>query len=287
MIKRVYSLIRTRGVGVLFGVLYRRVFRPRFARFQQCAPFFLDRRGLEIGGPSSVFDRRGLFPVYPLAARVDNCNFGDVTVWEGAIQQGATFQYDNQRAPGIQYIAEATDLGVIAAGSYDFVLSSHALEHVANPLQALSEWKRVLKDDAVLALILPHRDGTFDHRRPVTALSHLIDDFERNTGEDDLTHLDEILALHDLAMDPQSGGGASFKARSMKNIENRCLHHHVFDTRLAVELVDHMGFQIIAVEGHHPFHIFILAQKPSPGVLVQNEAFTGPSQTPRATPRQI
>lgn len=275
MIKRVYSLIRTRGVGVLFGVLYRHVFRPRFVRFQQCAAFFLDKRGLEIGGPSSVFERRGLFPVYPLAARVDNCNFGDVTVWEGAIQQGATFQYDNQRAPGTQYVAEATDLGFIAAGSYDFVLSSHALEHVANPLQALSEWKRVLKDNAVLALILPHRDGTFDHRRPVTALSHLIDDFERNMGEDDLTHLDEILALHDLAMDPEAGGDASFKARSMKNIENRCLHHHVFDTPLAVELVDHMGLQILAVEGHHPFHIFIIAQKPSPGVLVQNEAFTG------------
>lgn len=275
MLKYIYFVLRTRGPRGLLGALYRRLFHPRLASFRQCEPFFQDRIGLEIGGPSGVFDRRGWFPVYPVAGRIDNCNFGKETIWEGTIQQGATFHSNPQHAPGVQYVGEATDLGFIAPASYDFVLASHTLEHVANPLRALAEWKRVLKVDGILALVLPHRDGTFDNRRPVTPLSHLIDDQKENMGEDDLTHLEEILALHDLKRDPESGGSAVFKARALRNIELRCLHHHVFDTRLAVEMIHYMGFQILAVEACRPFHIFIIARKPGPGVLVRNEAFRG------------
>jgi SAM-dependent methyltransferase len=275
MIKYITFVLRTRGLRGLFSALYRRLLRPKVTNFQECAAFFQDKIGIEIGGPSpgGVFGRHGLFPVYPLAARIDNCNFGSVTVWEGAVQPGATFHYDDRHAPGTQYVGEATDLGFIADRSYDFVLSSHTLEHVANPLRALAEWKRVLKDSGVLALVLPHRDGTFDRHRPVTALSHLIDDQRRNMGEDDLTHLDEILALHDMTMDPEAEDRATFKARAMNNMENRCLHHHVFDTRLAVEMADLMGFQILIAESWNPFHIFIIAQKQAAGDIARNDAF--------------
>lgn len=277
MIKYITVVLRTRGLKGLFSAVYRRIFRPRLANFRQCAQFFHGKIGIEIGGPSpgGVFGRHGLFPVYPITARIDNCNFGTVTVWEGAIQQGAIFRYDDQHAPGTQYVGEATDLGFAADDSYDFVLSSHTLEHVANPLRALSEWKRVLKDGGALGLVLPHRDGTFDRHRPVTKLSHLIDDQQRNMGEDDLTHLDEILALHDMKMDPEAGDRATFKARAICNLENRCLHHHVFDTRLAVAMVDHMKFQILAAEAWDPFHIFVIAQKPGPCMPVQNDPFLG------------
>lgn len=274
MIKYITFVLRTRGLRGLFSALYRRLFRPKVTNFQQCAAFFQDKIGIEIGGPSpgGVFGRHGLFPVYPIAARIDNCNFGTTTIWEGTVQPGATFHYDDGHAPGTQYVGEATDLGFIADGSYDFVLSSHTLEHVANPLRALSEWKRVLKDGGLLALVLPHRDGTFDRHRPTTTLSHLVDDQQRNMGEDDLTHVDEILALHDMKMDPEADDRAAFKQRAMNNMENRCLHHHVFDTRLAVEMVDHMEFQILAAEAWNPFHIFVIARKPPPGFRVTNDA---------------
>jgi SAM-dependent methyltransferase len=223
-------------------------------------PLFRGKTGLEIGGPSAVFSRSGLLPVYAVAARVDNCNFSRQTIWEGRIEEGATFRFDERHDPGYQYIAEASSLGKIASATYDFLLSSHTLEHIANPLQALLEWKRVLKPHGVLAVVLPHKDGTFDHRRPVTALAHLIQDFEERTPESDLTHLEEILRLHDLALDPPAGDFQAFKARSERNLENRCLHHHVFDTALAVEVVHHMRLEILAVETALPHHIFILAR---------------------------
>jgi SAM-dependent methyltransferase len=135
------------------------------------------------------------------------------------------------------------------------------LEHTANPIKAISEWLRVLKPNGTLVLVVPHRDGTFDHRRPITTLEHLIEDFERGTTEADLTHLPEILSLHDLPMDPPAGTPEQFKERSERNLENRCLHHHVFDTRLAIELAAHMGLQIRAVEATKPYNIFMIAQK--------------------------
>jgi SAM-dependent methyltransferase len=235
---------------------------------------------LEIGGPSKVFRRFGLLPVYPLAACVDNCNFASSTMWEGEIPTGATFKFSKGRAAGQQYVAEASDLSFIPSSSYDLVLSSHTLEHVANPLLALREWIRVLREHGLLVLVLPHRDGTFDHKRPVTTLAHLIDDFERKAGEGDLTHLDEILRLHDLARDPRAGDLAAFERRSRKNIENRCLHHHVFDTRLAVEVIHHVGLQILTVELARPYHIFVIARKPAAGEPLDNESFRGARYPP-------
>ncbi|MGZ8884731.1 MAG: methyltransferase domain-containing protein [Halobacteriota archaeon] len=273
MIKKISAKLKSEGISGLFLAVYRRVLPSRLAYYQHCRPFFQDKIGLEIGGPSGIFRRYGLLPVYAIAARIDNCNFGNQTIWEGTIKQGATFHYDKQHAPGDQYVTEATNLSCIASSAYDFILSSHTLEHVANPLQALSEWIRVLKEQGLLVLVVPHKDGTFDHRRPVTSLAHMIQDFEQQSTEEDVTHLEEILKLHDLALDPEAGDFKEFKQRSERNLQNRTLHHHVFDTRLAVEIIHHMGLQILAVEVLPPYHIFLIAKKLMRGEEVQNDRF--------------
>lgn len=234
------------------------------------------RHGLEVGGPSSVFRRRrGLLPVYPLVRKLDNCLFSGNTVWKSAAPTGRTFRYDRFRPRGQQYIAEATRLEGIADQQYDFILSSHMLEHCANPLGALRELLRVTRDGGTLLFLLPHREGTFDHRRPVTPLEHLREDEAANIGEDDNTHIEEVLALHDFSRDPGSGTPEAFRARCMQNAENRCIHHHVFNTRVAVDMLDHVGLQLLAVETALPFHIILLAQKPAPGTNPDNRSFTG------------
>ncbi|HEY0342911.1 MAG TPA: methyltransferase domain-containing protein, partial [Steroidobacteraceae bacterium] len=249
--------------------LFRRGLRKlvpyRLRCYSDVRGLFTGKVGIEFGGPSSIFGTRGIFPVYPLAARIDNCNFDYQTMWEGSITPPKGFHFDKRRAPGQQFVAEATDLGFVADNTYDFVISSHMIEHSANPIKALREWLRILKSEGTLLLVLPHRDGTFDHKRPVTPLRHLVEDFERQMAEDDLTHLPEILELHDLRRDPEAGGFETFKARSERNRENRGLHHHVFDTHLAVELLDYLGLQIRAVESTHPFHIALVATLPPGG----------------------
>jgi SAM-dependent methyltransferase len=219
------------------------------------------KRALEIGGPSDLFTDRGSLPLYSVFSTVDNCLFSVRTIWTGEVEIDGGFQYLAEKSPGIQFICEATNLAQVPDSSYDVVLASHCLEHVANPLQALKEWKRVLAKNGLLLLVLPHKDGTFDWRRAVTPLEHIIQDYENNTREDDLTHLPEILTLHDLEKDPPAGSPEQFKARCMENSLTRAMHHHVFDTHAAVRLVDYSGFQLIRVTPFKPFHIIILAAK--------------------------
>jgi SAM-dependent methyltransferase len=280
VIGRLVRALRRRGLrGVMRAVdtRMRELLAIRAGAYAACADRLRGRKGLEIGGPSRVFARRNVFPVYPIAGELDNCNFSTTTVWEGTIERGRTFEFDRARPAGRQFVAEAVSLDFVASGAYDFVLSSHMLEHCANPILALTEWIRVLKDEGLLVLLLPHKDRTFDHRRPVTTLAHLIADFESGTAEDDLTHLPEILALHDLERDPEAGDPAAFRARSLRNAENRCLHHHVFDMRLALALVDHVGLRIVAAEEVPPMHLLVVAQKPARGCSPDNSSFFRPT----------
>lgn len=276
MFRKVMNVLRARGLsGLIAAILLRLNLAPpmRAVSFLEIAKLLQGKSGMEIGGLSQVFTAQGILPVYPVVGNLDNCNFGDRTVWEGNIREGMTFEFDRNKPAGRQFIAEATAMDAIPSANYDFVLSSHVLEHSANPVLALTEWIRLLKQDGLLVLLLPHKDGTFDHRRPVTSLQHLIDDFNAGMGEDDMTHMAEIMELHDLARDPEAGTREQFKARSEHNLENRCFHHHVFDTRLAVELVDHMGLQILAVEAIPPMHILVVARKIGPGSVADNAAY--------------
>lgn len=262
ILKRVVGVFKAGGLSAVLGAVVRRIRMPHARSFSAARGIVTGAKGIEIGGPSPIFARGGLLPVYPLAERVDNVNFASATIWEGTIAEGDSFVFHPGKAPGRQFIAEGADLKGVPPGEYDFVLSSHTLEHTADPLRALAGWKGLLRPGGTLILIVPHRDGTFDHRRPVTALAHLIQDHERGMGEDDLTHLPEILELHDLACDPGVTDVAAFRERAARNAEVRSLHHHVFDSRLAVAVVTEAGLVPVSVEALEPYHIIVLAQVP-------------------------
>jgi SAM-dependent methyltransferase len=231
----------------------------RACGFLKHLPRFDKLRGIEVGGPTLwAFGKRGLIPVYSRAGGLDNVNFAATTVWEGSIHEGLTYCFDPHKSPGLQYVAEAADLSVIPSEAYDFLLSSHTLEHTANPIKAVLEWIRIVRPGGLLLIVLPDKEHTFDHHRPVTRLEHLIDDFHAARGEDDLTHLDESVWLHDYSMTPEIPDAIEFKARGLKNFENRCLHHHTFTQKSARELIEYLGLDIIEQGAVQP-HICILA----------------------------
>jgi Methyltransferase domain len=265
------------GTWVRAKLLLSRFLRNKRLR-ARCYPLagelIKDRYGIEIGGPSGVFrGKYGVLPLYPLVGRLDNCNYASRTTWEGAVAEGATFLFDNGKPRGQQWVAEATDLSRLTSAQYDFVLSSHTLEHSANTLKVLGELMRILKDEGALVLLLPHGEGTFDHRRPATTLAHLVGDLRADTGEDDMTHFDEIIAFHDLSRDPEAGTMEQFEARSRKNPENRCFHQHVFDTQLVIDVLDYVGVQMLAVETMAPHHIIAVARKMPAGLRPNNTAY--------------
>ena len=231
-------------------------------------------RALELGGPSAVFAASGLLPAYPVLERIDGVQFSVETVWHGTMSSGPYILPD-ATSKGALWILEAADLHAIADSSYDVVLSSHVVEHLANPLRALSEWRRVARPGGHLLMVAPHKEGTFDRRRPVTALAHLVDDERRDTGEADRTHLQESLALHDFSRDVTDP--ATHAAWCRDNLRHRAIHHHTFTTPSLLAMLDHAGLELLAAEARWPHDVYVLARFPAGDAKrPDNARFLGP-----------
>lgn len=203
------------------------------------------KKGLEIGGPSP-----SMKSVYDTNIPIDGINHQN-NIWQGNIKRK---EYKNG---GIQYFGDAIKLPDNLQ-KYDFIINSHVLEHIANPLKALFHWKNQLLSSGLLILVLPKKELCFDHRRPITKVETLIDKYNKNVDEDDLSSLDEILKLHDLSMDPPAGTFEQFKKRSLDNFNNRCLHHHVFDIELLEQIANFIDMEVVFkyINGLDQFIIF-------------------------------
>lgn len=233
---------------------------PAKRKCLQCAPLFKNKKGLEVGGPSAFFHLKTPLPIYAWAQSLDGVNYSNSTLWEGTLKEGNHYHYYKSKN-GFQFINEATHLNGIQNGAYDFVVSCHSLEHTANPIKALMEWKRVLVDKGSLALILPDKNYTFDILRPVTTLEHLLDDYKNNTPESDATHFDEVIALSDLTMCNVNISKEAFKERTFQNFENRAVHHHVFDLTLIKNMLEYAGFELLHQQAYSNLHFIAVAQK--------------------------
>ncbi|HEY2545235.1 MAG TPA: methyltransferase domain-containing protein [Candidatus Acidoferrum sp.] len=254
---RLGSIVKESVSPKLWGHVLR-VFRRTVSDIDVYRDELAEKRALEIGGPSSLFGDRGALPIYRALASVDNCLFAAQTIWSGAVAKD--FRYHPVKQPGIQFLCDATDLQKVASANYECVLSSHCLEHVANPLRALYEWRRVLNPNGLLLLLLPDKRFTFDWRRPLTPLEHMVSDYESKVREDDLTHLEEILELHDLSRDPLAGTAEQFKKRCVENSVHRAMHQHTFSLESATSILKYAEFRILHAETFKPFHIAVLAQ---------------------------
>jgi SAM-dependent methyltransferase len=221
-----------------------------------------DARALEIGGPSAVFRAGGLLPLYPELGELDGVQVPQAhALWHGELTATA-YETGQPGLSGRLWLREGADLEPLLDDSYDAVLSSHVIEHFANPIGALHEWLRVLRPGGHLVTVAPHKEGCADHRRPTTPLAHMVDDAARGTDESDMTHAEEVIALHDLRRDPAAGDSAAARARTRDNPRRRAMHHHVFTTHSLLALLDHVGLELVDVEARWPHDIYVLARLP-------------------------
>jgi SAM-dependent methyltransferase len=83
--------------------------------------------------------------------------------------------------------------------SQDFVICSHVLEHVANPLALLEDAYRVLRPSGVLLILLPNRHRTYDRSRAPTPLAHVVSDYQAGVTEVETAHIEDFLLNADQA----------------------------------------------------------------------------------------
>jgi len=170
--------------------------------------FLADKNVFEIGGPSGL-----LRFVYNKLKSLDVLNIP--ISMEKHSQVG--------KIDGTMYLGDATEeihLKKITK-RYDAIITSHTLEHIANPIRALSMWRELLVDGGVIVNILPNKDMCWDRNREYTSLDHLLDDFSNNISENDLTHLNESSCMLETRPRYYEDVG--------EDNSSRIIHHHCFN----------------------------------------------------------
>lgn len=66
--------------------------------------------------------------------------------------------------------------------AYDWIIASHALEHIPDPVSFLIGCERVLRPGGVISLVLPDKRYCFDHFRPLSTTGALLDAFHERRG---------------------------------------------------------------------------------------------------------
>jgi SAM-dependent methyltransferase len=248
-----------RKIKIILKLYERWIYRKRRI-YLESSSLFTNKNGVEIGGPSQVFSVNGPMPLYKDLGSLDNVNYSNKTFWSSA-DEGNNFVYSKTKPSGNQIISDAINLDKIQSSTYDFLLASHVIEHIANPIKAIYEWKRVIKNNGFLVILAPDKRRTYDKNRKITKIDHIISDYENEISEDDSTHFEEVIKFHDISNDSTLQNRDELKERTYKNFENRMLHHHVYDENLLIDILKHCNLEIINSQVFKPYHIVVIAKK--------------------------
>lgn len=174
--------------------------KKRKIRKSKLAHQYLDRlKGIEIGGSA-------------------HNSFGLNTINVDYTDEFTVFKQEELRICG-----EYMQVDVVSRGdklpfpdeAWDFVLSSHVIEHFFDPMNTIKEWLRVIKKGGYLFMIIPHKERTFDCDREITTLQELID---RHKGKIKMPEDD----IH--------------------------MHYCVWDTQAFLELCEYMNLHVVAYQ---------------------------------------
>ena len=190
---------------------------------REIAATVLSGTGVEFGAGASPF------PV-PLECRV---RFGDAFSYENL----KAVMYPGQRAHDLicpDYVTDIKTLAGIPDESLDFIVACHVIEHTNNPLAAIGACHRALKKNGFLVLVVPDMTKTFDSKRVLTTLDHLIEDYERPSSVRDLEHYVEFYSkAFAIPLDAKIEEYAA-----LKQIENGDIHYHSWTYNSFFEVIN-------------------------------------------------
>jgi predicted SAM-dependent methyltransferase len=159
----------------------------------------------------------------------------------------------------VDLIDDGERLASVPIESQDFVVANHFLEHCENPVLALLNMFRVLRDGGVLYLAVPDKRFTFDVDRQPTPLGHVLDDYEHGSERSRRGHFEEWARLVDHVPDAEL-------ERHVEDLLARhySIHFHVWTQadvlELLVELRQRFGLSFdveTAIRNGHE-NIFVL-----------------------------
>jgi SAM-dependent methyltransferase len=133
---------------------------------------------------------------------------------------------------------------------FDYVFSSHVIEHFFDPIKAINEWFRVIKKGGYIFMIIPHKERTYDRNREITSFTELknrhenkivIRDYIKRTKEGKLKFENEKDSDHHKLIynNEIPDGWERFDAYDYGH------HWSVWDTKSFMEFCNLMGWNIV------------------------------------------
>ena len=199
---------------------------------QQLAAIYLRGEGLEIGALHSPLK-------VPRAARVRYVDRLPVAELRRQYPDLASAHLVD-----IDIVDDGEKLSTVCAGTQDFVIANHFLEHCEDPIGAVGNFVRVLRKGGVLYLAVPDKRYTFDIDRPVTPVEHMVKDHTDGPAWSRLGHFEEWVRCVDKITED-----AELRQRLAHLLElNYSIHFHVFTQAellgLVLEMTRRFGFPI-------------------------------------------
>lgn len=184
--------------------------------------FILDivrnNNGLEIGGPSNCDY------IYNNINKLDN-----ITIFDNGKRD---YNIKNKKL-GVEYVKDTTNLTNIKNNTYDFILVSNTLEYIANPIKAIKEWLRILKQNGFIIMIFDNISETDDNK---FHLKKIIENYEKNIGEDDLSVLPSILS--------KSKTNETFIRECLNNYHLRKIEHFNYNEKLLSGIIEYLDLGV-------------------------------------------
>jgi len=134
----------------------------------------------------------------------------------------------------VDIIDDGETLATIEDNSQDFVIGNHFIEHTRNPILAIKNALRVLKQGGVIFMAIPDKRYTFDFNREITTFKHLEKDFIDGPDWSEEGH------YLDFVKNTEHGEGKNIE--EIKDVveelkkKNFSIHYHVWDHDSMIEM---------------------------------------------------
>ncbi len=125
----------------------------------------------------------------------------------------------------VDVVDDGEKLATISPGSVDFIVANHFLEHTENPIATIETHLSKLRPGGVLFYAVPDKRYTFDFRREVTPLEHMVADYEEGPERSRAAHYEEWTRF--VIIEGESEERTIERARALE-AEAYSIHMHVW-----------------------------------------------------------
>lgn len=216
------------------------------------AEHFIQGQGIEIGAAQ--------LPVkLPVGASV---KYVDVFTAD-ELKKAWPKEYPKLDIVEIDVVDDGEKLTKFKAGSLDFIIANHFIEHCLDPIGTIINMYKKLRNHGVLFMAIPDKRYTFDKKRPLTTYEHLLEEHKDPTKLKFLReHTEEYVRLGE-----KYKGSVADRAQSIIESSYR-VHYHVWTQRQMTEMFTRLAsdfkldFEIEALIKNRHEIIYIIRKTP-------------------------